>query len=75
MRILVKIAPKRQVTFPDRVLNALGVRPGDQIELAEGPDGFALRPRQADPTHLVPSQARRRKRTGRRRGAVMGIPC
>lgn len=53
--MLVKTTPKRHVTFPRRVLNAMEVRPGDQIELTEGPDGFALRPRQADPTRLVPS--------------------
>ncbi len=53
--MLVKITPKRHVTFPRRVLHALGVRPGDQIELTGGPDGFALRPRQADPTRPVPS--------------------
>ena len=30
------------------VLDALGVRPGDRIELQEGPDGFILRPRRID---------------------------
>ena len=41
----VRITSKRQVTFPARVLDALGVGPGDQLELEEGPDGFLLRPR------------------------------
>ena len=46
--MIVKITSKRQVTFPARVLEALGVGPGDQLELAEGPDGFILRPRRID---------------------------
>ena len=46
--MLVKIASKRQVTFPARVLDALGVGPGDQLELQESPDGFLLRPRRID---------------------------
>ena len=43
--MIVKITSKRQVTFPARVLNAMGVGPGDQLEIVEGPDGFALKPR------------------------------
>ena len=46
--MLVKITSKRQVTFPKRVLDELGVGPGDQLELLEGPDGFTLRPRRID---------------------------
>ena len=46
--MLVRVTSKRQVTFPARVLDALGVRPGDRIELQEGPDGFVLRPRRID---------------------------
>ena len=42
---MVKITSKRQITFPARVLDTLGVSPGDQIELKEGPDGFILKPR------------------------------
>ena len=41
----IKITSKRQVTFPKHVLDALGVAPGDQIELQETADGFMLRPR------------------------------
>ena len=41
----VKITSKRQVTFPKRVLDALGVEPGDQLELEETDDGYVLRPR------------------------------
>ena len=35
--MLVKVTSKRQVTFPAKVLDELGVKPGDQIELLEGP--------------------------------------
>ena len=50
--MLVKITSKRQVTFPKRVLDELGVGPGDQLELLEGPDGFTLRPRRIDLSKL-----------------------
>ncbi len=50
--MIVKITSKRQVTFPARVLDALGVGPGDQLEIVEGPDGFALRPRRIDHSRL-----------------------
>ena len=50
--MVVKITSKRQVTFPARVLDALGVGPGDQLELEEGPDGFILRPRRIDLSRL-----------------------
>ncbi len=46
--MLVKITSKRQVTFPARVLEKLGVKPGDHLELTEGPDGYILRPRRID---------------------------
>ena len=47
--MFVKITSKRQVTFPARVLEELGVGPGDQLELEETPDGcFTLRPRRID---------------------------
>ena len=50
--MIVKITSKRQVTFPARVLDALGVGPGDQLELEEGPGGFVLRPRRIDDSRL-----------------------
>ncbi len=46
--MIVKITSKRQVTFPARVLEVLGVGPGDQLELQQGPDGFILRARRID---------------------------
>ena len=50
--MIVKITSKRQVTFPARVLDALGVGPGDQLELREGPDGYTLRARRIDHSRL-----------------------
>ena len=52
--MIVKITSKRQVTFPKRVLDALGVRPGDRLEIREGPDGFTLHPRRIDLSMLAP---------------------
>ena len=52
--MVVKITSKRQVTFPARVLDALGVGPGDQLELEENPDGFVLRPRRLGPPFIPP---------------------
>ena len=46
--MIVKITSKRQITLPARVLDTLGVGPGDRLELEEGPDGFILRPRRID---------------------------
>lgn len=62
--MLVKITAKRQVTFPARVLDALGVKPGDQLELQESPDGFVLRPRRIDPTRLAPLRGKLRRGQG-----------
>ena len=42
--MFVKVTSKRQVTFPAKVLDALGVKPGDQIELQEWRDGYLLKP-------------------------------
>ena len=50
--MIVKITSKRQVTFPARVLDAMGVGPGDQLELTEGPDGYLIRPRHIDYSRL-----------------------
>lgn len=50
--MFLKVTSKRQVTFPARVLDALGVGPGDQIEISEGPDGFILKPRRIDYSRL-----------------------
>ncbi len=52
--MIVKITSKRQVTFPARVLDALGVGPGDRLELVEGSDGFRLRPQKVRRERLAP---------------------
>lgn len=52
--MVLKITTKRQVTFPARVLDGMGVGPGDQIELVESDDGFLLRPRRIVPERLAP---------------------
>ena len=43
--MIVKITSKRRVTFPAHVLDAMGVKPGDQLELTESADGYLIRPR------------------------------
>ena len=43
--MIVKITSKRQVTFPAHVLDAMGVGPGDSLEIVESPDGYLLKPR------------------------------
>ena len=50
--MIVEITSKGQVTLPARVLDAMGVGPGDRLELEEVPDGFILRPRQIDVSML-----------------------
>jgi AbrB family looped-hinge helix DNA binding protein len=62
--MFVKITAKRQVTFPARVLEALGVKPGDRIELEEGPDGFVLRARHIDRARLAPLRGKLRRGKG-----------
>lgn len=52
--MLIKVTAKRQVTFPAHVLEALGVRPGDRLDLQESPDGFVLRPCRIDASRLAP---------------------
>ena len=46
--MFVKITSKRQVTFPARVLDVLGVGPGDHLELLVSRGGLVLRPRRID---------------------------
>ena len=62
--MIVKITAKRQVTFPARVLEALGVQPGDRLELHESPEGFLLRPQRIDRTRLAPLRTKLRKGKG-----------
>ena len=52
--MIVKITSKRQITLPARVLDAMGVKPGDQLELTESPDGYLIRPKRIDYSRLGP---------------------
>jgi len=64
IEMLVKITSKRQVTFPARVLDALGVGPGDRLELIEGADGFRLRPQRIHRERLAPLSGKLSKGRG-----------
>ena len=50
--MIVKITSKRQVTFPAHVLDAMGVGPGDHLEILESPEGYLLKPRRIDHSRL-----------------------
>ena len=62
--MLVRITSKRQVTFPARVLETMGVQPGDRLELEESPEGFILRPQRIDLSRLAPLRAKLRSGSG-----------
>ncbi len=50
--MVLEITSERQVTLPVQVLDAMGVKPGDRIEIIEGPAGFILKPRRIDYSSL-----------------------
>ena len=50
--MLLKITSKHQITLPAHVLDAMGVGPGDRLQLISGPDGYLLRPRLIDYSRL-----------------------
>ena len=52
--MIVKITSKRQVTFPAHVLDAMGVGPGDHLEIQESPERYLLKPRRIDHSRLAP---------------------
>ena len=52
--MLLKITSQRQVTFPDHILEAMGVGPGDHLEITECPEGFLLKPKRIAPLPLAP---------------------
>ena len=45
--MIVKITSRRQVTLPAHLLEAMGVGPGDHLEITEGTDGFIIRPKRS----------------------------
>ena len=51
-RMIVKITSKRRVTLPAHVLEAMGVGPGDRLEITEHEDGFLLKPKRIDYSRL-----------------------
>ena len=55
--MIVKITSKRQVTFPAHVLDAMGVGPGDHLEIQETPEGYLLKAQAHRPFPAGPSQA------------------
>lgn len=63
--MLIRITSKRQVTFPAHVLDSLGLRSGDYVELVESADGFLLRPRRVDLAALAPLRGRLKKGEGK----------
>jgi bifunctional DNA-binding transcriptional regulator/antitoxin component of YhaV-PrlF toxin-antitoxin module len=48
------ITSKRQVTFPAAVLEAIGVGPGDRIEIVPSAEGYLLRAARVDHGKLAP---------------------
>ena len=57
--MIVKITAKGQVTVPKPVLEAMGVGPGDRLELVEAAGGgYTLRPSREDPTGRAPKPKR-----------------
>lgn len=52
--MVVKITSKRQVTFPQRVMQKLGVKAGDTLVIEEGKDGFILKPQRFNTASLAP---------------------
>lgn len=62
--MIIRITSKRQVTFPAHVLEAMGLKPGDQIEIEEGPHGFVLKPRSIDMGKLAPLRTKLKRGKG-----------
>ena len=50
--MIVEITSERTVSFPPGVLDAMGVKPGDQLELTESPEGYLIRPKRIDYSRL-----------------------
>lgn len=60
----VKVTSKRQVTFPEAVLQALGAKPGSHLELQALPEGFLLRARSIEHDKLAPLKGKLDPRKG-----------
>lgn len=57
----ITITAKRQATFPAHVLDALGAKPGDRLELQPSPDGFVLRAQRVNTSRLAPLRGKLNK--------------
>lgn len=52
--MIVKMTSKRQVTFPKRVVEKLGLKAGDSLIVNETKEGVLIRPRRFDIGLLAP---------------------
>lgn len=52
--MFITITSRRQVAFPAHVLDALGAKPGDQLELQPSSNGFLLRAKRVNASRLAP---------------------
>ena len=52
--MIVKITPEGQLTLPAQLLEAMGVGPGDRLEITEHEEGFFLKPKRIDYSKLAP---------------------
>ena len=50
--MLVRITSRRQITIPKHILDALGMGPGDQLQLIEESDALTLKPKRIDLSRL-----------------------
>jgi bifunctional DNA-binding transcriptional regulator/antitoxin component of YhaV-PrlF toxin-antitoxin module len=57
-KVRVKITAKRQATFPAAALRALGVKPGDYLELTQDKASWRLAPMRVDFAKLAPLRDR-----------------
>ena len=62
--MFVTVASKYVVTLAARVLKALKLKSGEQLELLEEPDAFVLPSRRIDPTRLAPLRDKLRRGRG-----------
>ena len=60
----VTVAAKYLVAVVARVLTALKLKSGEQLELLEEPDAFVLQSRRIDPTRLAPLRDKLRRGRG-----------
>ena len=62
--MIVKITAKRRITLPARILDALGLRAGDWLQLREGLDGIILHACRIDRARLAPLCGKLRRGRG-----------